>query len=72
MQKVWMVWREVDFNQEWLEGVFVNEALALSCKMELFSEWLKDRNLTMTGFVNRDLDDPFSVTSVVVQGSETQ
>ena len=67
MQKVWMVWREVDFNQEWLEGVFATEAKALTFKMELFSEWLKDRNMTMTGFVNRKLEDPFSVTSVNVQ-----
>ena len=62
MQKVWMVWREVDFNQEWLEGVFASESLARKKHDELFEEWSKvwgDKS-----------ESPFSVSSVAVQGSE--
>jgi len=61
MQKVWMVWREVDFNQEWLEGVFASESLAREKHDEMFEEWRKvwgDKS-----------ESPFSVSSAVVQGT---
>lgn len=69
--KVWMVWREVDFNQEWLEGVFASESLARKRQDELFEEYKNDRagwdNLNREEW--DDLDSPFSVSSAVVEGA---
>ena len=69
--KVWMVWREVDFNQEWLEGVFASESLARKRQDELFEEYKNDRagwdNLNQEEWDDRE--SPFSVSSAVVEGA---
>ena len=60
--KVWMVWQTVDFNQEWLEGVFASESLARKKQDELFEEWKNDRE----GWDN--LESPFSLSTSFVEG----
>ena len=66
MKKVWMVWKDVDFNQDWLEGVFNSEAKAEDAMDELFNEWLNDRKKVF-GEEAENFDSPFFLTEEVVQ-----
>jgi len=62
--KVWMVWQEVDFGQEWLKGVFAGKRTANKAADDMFFNWLADRGMTADTFNG---DNPFFVTDEVVQ-----
>jgi len=72
--KVWMVWQTVDFNQDWLKGVFAGKRTANAAKAKMFDAWLEDRGITAAEWQTQkdndkwgELDDPFFVTDEVVQ-----
>ena len=71
--KVWMVWQTVDFNQDWLMGVFAGKRTANAAKAKMFADWLSDRDMTLDQWKAKqdqpwfDMDDPFFVTDAVVQ-----
>ena len=74
MQKVWMVWKTVDFGQDWLEGVFDSEAKANIAKATMFADWLSERGMTLAQWQMKkakdqwgEVDDPFFVTDEVVK-----
>jgi hypothetical protein len=74
MQKVWMVWQTVDFNQDWMMGVFSTEAKAESAMADMFAEWADDRGTTVDQWRASqaaqpwsDMDEPFFVTATNVQ-----
>ena len=66
MQKVWMVWKTVDFGQDWLEAVFNSEVKAENAMAEMFNEWLNDRKKVF-GEEAEDFESPFFVTDEDVQ-----
>ena len=67
MQKVWMVWQEVDFGQDWIVGVFATQAKADAAKADFFAEWLDNRAWTEAEFKKTQMDNPFTVTTADVQ-----
>ena len=66
MKKVWMVWKTVDFGQDWLEGAFDSEAKAQKAMDEMFNEWLNDRKKVF-GEEAEDFESPFVMDFVNVQ-----
>jgi|11BtaG_2_1085332.scaffolds.fasta_scaffold31519_4 hypothetical protein len=66
MEKVWMVWKTVDFGQDWLEGVFDSKSKAENAMNEMQTEWMNDMK-EVFGNKADEFDSPFVMDSVNVQ-----